>query len=92
MATTYTSSGPEKVGYGGSEGVQLGNSTSDLVGFYGTAPIALRASAAQGALVSASALVCGVGFPTSAAFVSFTNQLENIRASLVALGLLKGSA
>lgn len=40
MATTYTSSGSERVGYAGAEGVMLGNSTSDLVGFYGTAPIA----------------------------------------------------
>ena len=40
MATTYTSSGPEVVGYGGSEGVRIGNSATDLLGFYGTAPIA----------------------------------------------------
>ena len=40
MATTYTSSGSERVGYAGAEGVMLGNSSSDLVGFYGTAPIA----------------------------------------------------
>ena len=46
MATTYTSSGSERVGYGGGEGVMVGNSTSDLVGFYGTAPIA-KASLAQ---------------------------------------------
>ena len=40
MATTYTSSGPEYVGYAGAEGVCLGNSTSDLVGFYGATPYA----------------------------------------------------
>ncbi len=92
MATTYTASGSERVGYGGGEGVMLGNSSSDLVGFFGTAPVAQPSGAAQGALTSASALVCGVGFPTSAAFVSAVNQLEEIRASLVELGLLKGSA
>ena len=46
MATTYTSSGAEVVGYGGGEGVMLGNSSTDLVGFYGTAPIA-KATLAQ---------------------------------------------
>lgn len=46
MATTYTSSGSERVGYSGAEGVMVGNSTSDLVGFYGTAPIA-KPTAAQ---------------------------------------------
>jgi hypothetical protein len=33
----------------------------------------------------------GFGFATSAAFSAFSAQLENIRASLVLLGLLKGS-
>ena len=46
MATTYTASGSERVGYGGGEGVMLGNSSSDLIGFYGTAPIA-KVSLAQ---------------------------------------------
>lgn len=46
MATTYTASGSERVGYGGGEGVMVGNSTSDLVGFYGTTPIA-KATLAQ---------------------------------------------
>lgn len=46
MATTYASTGSERVGYGGAEGVMVGNSTSDLVGFYGTAPIA-KATLAQ---------------------------------------------
>jgi hypothetical protein len=46
MATTYTSSGSERVGYGGGEGLMLGNSSSDLLGFYGTTPIA-KVSLAQ---------------------------------------------
>ena len=46
MATTYASSGSERVGYGGGEGVMLGNASTDLVGFYGTAPIA-KATLAQ---------------------------------------------
>lgn len=46
MATTYVSSGSERVGYAGGEGVMLGNSSSDKIGFYGTAPIA-KASLTQ---------------------------------------------
>lgn len=46
MATTYASSGSERVGYGGAEGVMVGNASTDLVGFYGTAPIA-KASLTQ---------------------------------------------
>lgn len=55
MATTYTSSGSERVGYGGGEGVMVGNSTSDLVGFYGTTPIA-KPTAAQTTTATTTAL------------------------------------
>ena len=40
MATTYVSSGPEVAGYGGGEGIVIGNTSSDLIGFYGATPIA----------------------------------------------------
>ena len=46
MATTYTASGSERVGYAGGEGLMIGNSSSDLLGFYGTTPIA-KVSLAQ---------------------------------------------
>jgi hypothetical protein len=46
MATTYASSGSERVGYAGGEGLMIGNSSSDLLGFYGTTPIA-KVSLAQ---------------------------------------------
>ena len=46
MATTYASTGSERVGYAGAEGLMVGNSSSDLLGFYGTTPIA-KVSLAQ---------------------------------------------
>ena len=55
MATTYTSSGSARVGYGGGEGVMLGNASTDLVGFYGTAPIA-KPSVTQQATATTTAL------------------------------------
>lgn len=70
----------------------LSTSTGSTVGFYGVAKTAQPANAAQAALTLTTATVCGFAFSTASAFQQFTAQLENIRASLVLLGLLKGSA
>jgi hypothetical protein len=43
------------------------------------------------ALTLTTATSAGFGFSTSAAFAAFTAQLEEIRASLVELGLHNGS-
>ena len=74
MATTYTASGSERVGYGGSEGVMVGNSTSDLVGFYGTAPIAKQT----------------VVWPNTTTATTTLNEtkVNRIKDALVALGLI----
>lgn len=74
------------------DGVMIGNSATDLVGFFGTTPADQRASAAQAALTLTTATSGGYGFSTATAFSSFTSQLEEIRATLVELGLMKGSA
>jgi hypothetical protein len=47
--------------------------------------------AAMAALTLTTATSAGFGFSTSAAFAAFTAQLEEIRASLVELGLHNGS-
>lgn len=73
------------------DGAVLGNDASDKVGFYGTAPATQPTNSAQAALTLTTATSGGFGFSTSAAFNAFTAQLENIRSSLVTLGLLKGS-
>lgn len=70
----------------------VGESTSDPVGFYGTNGITQRASSAQAALTLTTAVSGGYGFSTATAFTAATAQLEEIRATLVALGLMKGSA
>lgn len=61
-------------------------------GFFGVTPVIQPADAAQSALTLTTSLQSGFGFRTSAAFNAFIAQLENMRASLVLLGLLKGSA
>jgi hypothetical protein len=69
----------------------LSTSSGSTVGFFGVTKVGQPASAAQVALTLTTAASSGFGFTTSAAFSAFTAQLENIRASLVLLGLLKGS-
>lgn len=70
----------------------LTTTTASTVGFYGVTATAQPANAAQAALTLTTATTPGYGFVTSTAFTAFIAQLENIRASLVLLGLLKGSA
>ena len=74
MATTYTASGSERVGYGGSEGVMVGNSSSDLVGFYGTAPVAKQT----------------VVWPNTTTATTTLNEtkVNRIKDALVTLGLI----
>ena len=69
-----------------------GSTSTSYVGFYGVGPVQQPANAAQATLTAVTATVGGVGFATTAGFSAFIAQLENIRASLVLLGLLKGSA
>lgn len=70
----------------------LSFTSGSTLGFYGVSQIAQPANAAQAALTLVTALTAGVGFATITGFSAFIAQLENIRASLVLLGLLKGSA
>jgi hypothetical protein len=81
----------EQVGYGAPGGTMLGSSASEKVGFFGIAPVVQPTNAAQAALTLTTATTAGFGWSTSAGFIAAVAQLENIRASLVLLGLLKGS-
>jgi hypothetical protein len=68
-----------------------GASATSTVGFYGVTPVVQPTNAAQAALTLTTGVTGGLGFSTTTAFTAFIAQLENIRASLVLLGLLKGS-
>lgn len=81
----------ERLDYGSSDGCQIGGAATDKIGFYGTTPADQRSGAAQAALTLTTATSGGFGFATSAAFASFTAQLEEIRATLAELGIFKGS-
>jgi len=81
----------EYVGDGRPDGTIVGRASTEKVGFWGIAPITQPTNSAQAALTLVTAMSANFGFSTSAAFNAFTAQLENIRANLVLMGLLKGS-
>ncbi len=76
------------------DGYVLGQSTSDLVGFYGlTTPIAQRGVAAQSAVITTAATSSApFGFATAAQADAVVTLVNELRAALVALNLIKGSA
>ena len=74
MATTYASSGSERAGYAGGEGLMVGNSSSDLLGFYGTAPVA------RPTVTNTTT--------TTATTTALQTDLDALRAALKTLGLI----
>ncbi len=77
---------------GGSDGVKLGQSATDLVGVYGVTPIVQRSGAAQAAVITTAATSStpfGYSEAQANAIVALVNEL---RASLVAVGIIKGAA
>jgi hypothetical protein len=74
----------EYLGSGSPDGTQLGrNTTTDKIGFYGTTPIVQRASSAQ-----ASSLIAA----TTSLTANMAAAIQEIMATMTALGLWKGSA
>jgi hypothetical protein len=77
---------------GGGSPQQIGGSATAQVGFYGVTPLVQRSGAAQVALASTTATSGGFGFVDATSFNAFTAQLEEIRATMAALGIFKGAA
>lgn len=76
----------EYLGTGNDDGVDLGRSTTDKIGFYGLAtPISQRAGAAQATSLVATASSTDVTTDLKAAVIEIMN-------TLVALNLWKGAA
>jgi hypothetical protein len=75
------------------DGTVIGQSTADKIGFHGVTGTAQRSGAAQATLsITLTASATCVGFTTTAQAQTLLNQVEEIRAALVAKGLIKGSA
>ena len=87
---------------GHADGVKLGQSTTDLVGFYGTTPCDQPAAAAQSAVpttalttitdIVTTASVTGAFNSVAARVGALCTLVNQMRTDLVELGLLKGSA
>jgi hypothetical protein len=88
---------------GNPSGTQLGQSATDLVGFYGTTPVVQPTAAAQAAITDASG---GTAAPTNGvvtitatynstiianALATVIAQTNAIRTALVNTGIMKGS-
>lgn len=77
---------PEYAGTGLDDGIDLGRSTTDKIGFYGLAtPVSQRAGAAQATSLVATASSADVTTDLKAAVIEIMNTLQ-------AYGLWKGSA
>lgn len=75
----------------GPDGTTLGQSTSDLIAFYGTTPVSQRASSVQ-ATVATVASSTDFATAQQAALNSIIAGYNEVHATLTALGLWKGSA
>lgn len=76
---------------GGPDGNTFGQSRSDLIAFYGTTPVSQRASSVQ-ATVATVASSTDFAAAQQGALNSIINCVNEIHATLTALGIWKGSA
>jgi len=88
--------GVDYIGTNKPDGMSLGLSTTEKISFYGVTPIVQRSGASQAAVSTTASVnttdgaVAGYATTTQAnALVTLTNE---IRAALVAVGIIKGSA
>jgi phage FluMu protein gp41 len=84
---------PLHVSDGRPDGLMVGQSATDKVGFFGTTPADQRASSAQAAITLVTATTSSpAGLVTVSGMQQLCNQVEEIRATLAELGLFKGAA
>lgn len=73
-------------------GYTVGQSATDLVGFYGTTPVAQRTSGNQAAVATTIATTTTpAGFSTLTQANAIVTLVNELRAAMVASGLIKGS-
>lgn len=74
------------------DGAIIGRSSTSKIAFYGGTPVAQRSGASQGTFTTTTTQSTGWGFLTSTAADAAIALLTEIRATLVANGMIKGSA
>ena len=80
-----------QVSDGRPDGCQIGQDSSDKIGFYGTTPADQPASANQAA-VTGTVTTTATTATLAADVVLLTTLLNQIRTDMVEVGLIKGSA
>jgi UDP-N-acetyl-D-mannosaminuronic acid transferase (WecB/TagA/CpsF family) len=74
------------------DGMVVGQSATDKIGFYGATPVAQRAGSAQAAVTTTAATSTtpfGYSEAQANAIVALVNEM---RAALVAVGIIKGAS
>ena len=90
--TIYRGSGM-KITCDDTNSIVVSGATGQKLGFYGTTAIAQRAAAAQDAVATTGATnVAPWGYTTEAQANAIVTLVNELRAAMVALGLIKGSA
>jgi hypothetical protein len=81
------------LGDNGPDGISIGACATEKVSFYGIAPVAQRAGAAQAAVTTTAAqTTTPYGYSTSTQADAIVTLVNEMRAALVALGAIKGAA
>lgn len=77
----------------GTAGASFGLNTSSKISFYGVTPVVQRAGAAQAAVgTTAATTTTPWGFGSSTQADAVITLVNEMRAALVALGVIKGAA
>lgn len=85
--------GIKQLSDGGPDGTCLGQSAADEISLYGVTPIVQRSGADQAAVTTTAATTTTPwGFSTSTQANGIVTLVNELRAALVALGAIKGSA
>ncbi len=93
MAINSTStSTKEFLGNKSSDGTVVGQTAADLVAFHGSSPVAQRSGAAQAAVATTAATnTTPYGYTTAAQADAIVTLVNEMRAALVAKGLIAGA-
>ncbi len=75
---------------GTSTGTDFGTAITQKIGFYGVTPIVQRTNASQAAVVTTPAALISYGY-TEAQANALVTLINELRAALVAVGIIKGS-
>lgn len=81
----------EQVTYNSPDGAQIGKSSTEKIGFYGTAPVAQYATIASVTTTAATSTTNAYGFTTAAQADAIVTALNSVIDALKDVGLVAAS-